>query len=108
VSSVFLQLFSLCALTILCVCVDYIWVLTQTVTARHLMGLCVMFTVMSERIRLVILTSEELRDALRLEAARRGGIEMSELATEILSEALVDALTEVRARPASKKKGGGK
>ena len=50
----------------------------------------------AERIRLVILTSEEIRAALRLEAARRGE-DMSDVATAILTEALAESLAEVRA-----------
>jgi hypothetical protein len=57
-----------------------------------------------ERIRLVILTREEIRAALRLEAARRGE-DMSDVATAILAEALADALAEVRALQKKRKKG---
>lgn len=56
-----------------------------------------------ERKRLVILTDEELRQALRLEAAKQD-MEMSELADKILRDSLVDALKEVRLRAARKKR----
>ena len=58
---------------------------------------------MTERIRLVILTSQEIRAALRLEAARRGE-DMSDVATAILAEALADALAEVRALQKKRRK----
>jgi plasmid stability protein len=59
----------------------------------------------TDRIRLTILVPEDLRAALRLEAAKRGE-EMSDVATEILEAALTDALEEVRQRQAKKGKGG--
>lgn len=54
-------------------------------------------------VRLVIQTDDELRDALRLEAARRG-VDMSELGDEILREALADSLKMVRQRKESEGK----
>ena len=57
-----------------------------------------MTTAVAEKIRLVILTDEEVRKALRLEAAKRGSPDMSTLADEILREALAQSLEEVRKR----------
>jgi plasmid stability protein len=56
---------------------------------------------MADKIRLVVQTDDEVRAALRLEAARRD-MEMSELADEILREALADAIEEIRKRRKSK------
>ena len=64
-----------------------------------------MLSGMAERIRLVILTDDELRAALRLAAAKRGS-EMSEVADHILREALAAELSEVRANRQDKRKGG--
>jgi hypothetical protein len=60
---------------------------------------------MADKIRLVIMADEEIRAALRLEAAERE-MEMSELAEEILRDALASALEKVRKRrQADKRKG---
>jgi hypothetical protein len=56
------------------------------------------------RIRLVILTDDEVRTALKVEASARG-VEMSDLAALILREALADALKMVRSRQSTPKKG---
>jgi hypothetical protein len=61
-----------------------------------------MSVVMAERIRLVILTDDELRSALRLEAAKRG-VDMSEVADAILREGLAESLAEIRQRQKRKK-----
>lgn len=53
--------------------------------------------VMAEnKVRLVIQTDEDIRKALKLEAARQDK-DMSELATEILQKALEKALKEIEA-----------
>lgn len=59
-----------------------------------------------QRIRLVVLTDDEVRAALRLRAAKYD-VEMSELASEILREALAEEIKEVRLNRAAqdKKKG---
>lgn len=57
---------------------------------------------MAEKVRLVIQTDDELRAALKLEAARQG-LEMSELADSILRAELADALKEIRERRKSGK-----
>jgi plasmid stability protein len=51
----------------------------------------------TDRVRTVLLLPEELRAALRLEAARRG-VDMSDVAADVLTEALADSLKEVRER----------
>lgn len=53
---------------------------------------------MASDVRLVIKTDDELRDALRLAAARLR-VEMSELADSILREALADEISEIRNPP---------
>lgn len=65
-----------------------------------------MFAVM-EKIRLVIKTEDEVRAALKVAAAKRG-MDMADLATEILREALADELAEVRRTQGKKKKPGEK
>lgn len=62
-----------------------------------------MSAVMADKVRLVILTDDELRAALRLEAAKQD-VDMSELADSILRQALADALKEVRKRRQAKSK----
>ncbi len=57
------------------------------------------------KIRLVLLVDEEVRAALRLEAARRG-TDMSPAGEDILKEGLADALREVRERRGADKRKG--
>jgi hypothetical protein len=59
----------------------------------------------TDRIRLTILVPEDLRAALRLEAAKRGE-DMSDVAAEILEANLGEALAEIRQRKEKKGKGG--
>jgi hypothetical protein len=59
---------------------------------------------MSERIRLVLLVDDDLRAALRLEAAKRD-VDMSDIVAELLRENLAESLAEVRRRREGKKKG---
>jgi plasmid stability protein len=63
----------------------------------------------TERVRTVLLLPEELRAALRLEAARRG-VDMSDVAADVLTERLADSLDEIRKRrqDETKKKDKGK
>lgn len=64
-----------------------------------------------ERVRLVVLIDDELRAALRLEAAHRD-IDMSDVVAQLIKDHLADSLDEVRKRrkstegskPASKPK----
>ncbi len=56
-------------------------------------------------VRLVVQTDEDLRFALKLEAVKRG-LDMSELADEILREALATSLAEIQKRREGGKKGG--
>ncbi len=66
----------------------------------------------TDKVRLVLQTDEELRAALRLEAARRTAhgageeITMSDVANAILREALAETIEEIRHRrhPESKRK----
>lgn len=59
----------------------------------------------AKEVRLVVKTDEILRQALRVEAARRS-VDMSELADEILRGFLAEAIAEVeRQQQARKKKG---
>jgi hypothetical protein len=57
---------------------------------------------MTEKIRLVLMVDEIFRQALKSGAAERG-MEMSELAEEIFTEALAEELQRIRRRL---KKGG--
>lgn len=69
-----------------------------------------MMAVMSaEKVRLVLVLDEEIRAALKLEAAKSGR-EMSDLGGELLADALADALREIRERRAAdeKRRKGGK
>jgi hypothetical protein len=50
-----------------------------------------------EKVRIVVQAEGDLRDALRLGAAKRG-VEMSELAADLLRGGLVEELAEVRRR----------
>lgn len=59
-----------------------------------------------DRIRLVLLVDDEVRAALKSEAAEQGK-EMSVLADEILRAALGEAVARVREQRAAKKKKGG-
>lgn len=52
---------------------------------------------MADKIRLVVLTDDDVRAALRL-AAAKADKEQSELADEILRAALAEELVEIRAR----------
>ena len=60
-------------------------------------------------VRLVVQTDEDLRAALKLEAAKRG-LDMSEVADAILREQLADSLAVIQARRQAeeKKPKGGK
>lgn len=61
-----------------------------------------------ERVRLVVVIDEELRAALRLEAAKRD-VDMADVVAELLRENLRESLEEVRRRrKADEKKRGGK
>lgn len=60
----------------------------------------VMSVLMADKIRLVVLTDDDVRAALRL-AAAKADKEQSEMAHDILSAALVEELAEVRARKAT-------
>ncbi|TXH55097.1 MAG: hypothetical protein E6Q97_09540 [Desulfurellales bacterium] len=61
-----------------------------------------------ERVRLVVVIDEELRAALRLEAAKRD-VDMADVVAELLRENLREPLEEVRRRrKADEKKRGGK
>jgi len=58
---------------------------------------------MAEKIRLVLVVDEEIRAALRLEAAKRTALNsgedevtMSDVVTAVLTEALADTIQEVR------------
>lgn len=66
-----------------------------------------MIDVMSDKIRLVVVVADEVRAAVRLEAAKLD-IEMSELVEGILRKALAESLAEVRERKAKADKKGGK
>lgn len=57
-----------------------------------------MSALMTERIRLVILTDEELRDALQLRAAKRRK-NQSDMADEILRRELAPEIAELRDQP---------
>jgi hypothetical protein len=62
----------------------------------------------NKRVRLVMTVDEELRDALRLEAARRRK-DMSEVLAELMTEGLAEALAEIRqSNEADSKKPKGK
>lgn len=56
-------------------------------------------TMAEERVRLVVVIDEELRAALRLEAAKRD-IDMADVVAELLRSNLGDSLAEVRRRRA--------
>ncbi len=67
-------------------------------------------TAMAEKIRLVLVVDEEIRAALRLEAAKRTAmssseneVTMSDVVTSVLSEALADTLEEVRKKRQGKR-----
>jgi hypothetical protein len=57
----------------------------------------------SKTVRLVIVAEEEVRQALKLEAARQG-VDMSPLAEKILRAGLADAIREIREREKKKSK----
>lgn len=57
------------------------------------------------KVRIVVQAPDELRQALRLEAAKRN-VDMSDLVVEVLYEVLADSLAEVRKRQEGGKKGG--
>lgn len=61
-----------------------------------------MFAVMTEpaRVRMVLVVDEDLRDALRLRAAKDRS-EMSEIVADLLREYLAEELRELQARPAA-------
>jgi hypothetical protein len=65
-------------------------------------------TMAEERVRLVVVIDEELRAALRLEAAKRD-VDMAVIVAELLRDNLTESLSEVRRRKTAseKKKGGG-
>ena len=56
-----------------------------------------MSVVMADRVRLVLLVDEEVREALRAESALSGR-EMSEIVETLLRENLSDALLQIRQR----------
>jgi hypothetical protein len=60
--------------------------------------------VMSDtRVRLVIQISEELRDGLRLESARRG-LDMQDIVAGWIEEHCADSVAEIRSRDKKEKK----
>jgi hypothetical protein len=62
-------------------------------------------TIPRDPVRMFITVDKAVRAALKMEAARRE-VEMSDLAEEILSEALAETLALVRQRQAEQKKKG--
>jgi DNA-binding transcriptional regulator YdaS (Cro superfamily) len=64
-------------------------------------------TMAIERVRTVLVLREELRQALRLEAAKRDE-QMSRIVEELLEQHLAESLAEVRRRRADEKPRGKK
>lgn len=64
-------------------------------------------TMAEERVRLVVVIEEELRAALRLEAAKQD-VDMADIVADLLRKNLTESLEEVRRRRAEgdEKKGG--